>query len=456
MNPKNTFLQNLKTSFVDPFTKLPGMSNYVPPASSFQGPPAPNMSVVPSNFSATNTTQTKINTPTNTTSQLPQSGKDYVSSQINQTPPVYDNVSGARTAYGASIGAKDMLGGEEVSSDRTNSNMDTVAPPKAKDSPYMAYLKSFFDPEALKTAQSNVNQINERTSKELLRTREREEELRANKIGQLERGQQYQLGEEERLSNRSLADLAIAKGASVDVINQIMAAGKEAYGSPSDKPIEVDGALYEKQEDGTYKVVAGTPGGAGGGGTAEGFTLSPGESRFDAAGNLIASGGAKPMTATQEAAAQAKTEKEIQAQEQAGTSLSLINNLLSNDRYKSISGGTQTGSIPFFGDRAAVNEYNQLTGLLKLGIRGLIKGQGAVSDYEGKILAQASSALSRLTSEAQMKQALLKVRGVLRTNNGESTQVIVRDEEGNTIGTGFLNGQDIYDAVNDGNTIEYM
>lgn len=372
---------------------------------------------------------------------LPPAGQEFANS-------LYDTKTGARTAYGASQGVPDMLGGKPVTTTQT-----TPATPTVSKNPYQIYLESLFDPEKLKTAQTNIDSLNERTSSELLRNRAREDELRKNDIGQLERGQSYQMGEEERLSNKSLADLAIAKGASIDTINQIMAAGKEAYAE--EKPIEIDGALYQKGADGTYSVVAGTPGGAGKTGAEAGFTLSPGEIRFDAQGKQIASGGAKPMTATQEADAIAKTEKQVAAQQSASQSIGLVNNLLNGDRYKAISGGTQTGSIPFLGDRAAVNEYDQLQGLLKLGIRGLLKGQGAVSDYEGKVLGQAASSLSRLTSETQMKEALQKVRGVLKTNNGQVTNVTVTNPETGEKVTAELSGAEIYQLTNDGNLITY-
>lgn len=164
----------------------------------------------------------------------------------------------------------------------------------------------------------------------------------------------------------------------------------------------------------------------------------------------------KPLSAAQEAAAIAKSEKAESAQQSASQSLGLINGLLNGKRYKAISGATQTGSIPFLGDRAAVNEYDQLQGLLKLGVRSLIKGQGAVSDYEGKVLGQAASALSRLTSEAEFEKALKKVRGVLQTNNGGETEVIIKDKNGKVVGQGMLTGDDIYEAVNDGNSVDYL
>jgi len=64
--------------------------------------------------------------------------------------------------------------------------------------------------------------------------------------------------------------------------------------------------------------------------------------------------------------------------------------------------------------------------------------------------------LGRNLSNDEFKQALLKIRGVLQTNSGLSTSVIVKDKNGKVLGRGELNGQDIFDAVNDGNTIEYL
>lgn len=225
----------------------------------------------------------------------------------------------------------------------------------------------------------------------------------------------------------------------------------------------------------------------------EEFTLGEGQSRYDRFGKLIATGPAKTKepkapttietsqgimqwdpetgqwepTGFQKGISEAqsikaaekeaeKEEKQEVARQQASLAIGNINSLLAGDRYKAISGAMQTGVIPFLGDRAAVGEYNQLQGILKLGIRQLIKGQGHVSDYEGRILAEAASSLLRTTDEPSFKSALLKARGVLRTNQGLTTEVIVMDPAGNPIGQGMLNGNDIFDAVNDGNNIIYL
>lgn len=145
------------------------------------------------------------------------------------------------------------------------------------------------------------------------------------------------------------------------------------------------------------------------------------------------------------------------AQQSATNSIGIVNNLLSGDAYKSITGAIQNPLNALgLANQKAIKQYDQLQGLLKLGARSLIKGQGAVSDYEGTILGQAASDLDRHLSNEDFAQALKKIRGVIKTNNGGSTNVIVKDENGKVRGQGDLTGKDIYDAVNAGDTIEYQ
>lgn len=136
---------------------------------------------------------------------------------LGTTPPPPANSTG-----GASTGS-----GTSSFTDTTSS--PNYSAPKQKESPYLKYLSSLFNEGELKKSQANINELNERTSREILRARGREDELRGNEIGQLEKGQTYQLGENERLSNRSLADLAIAKGAATEAYNTMINAGKTVY-----------------------------------------------------------------------------------------------------------------------------------------------------------------------------------------------------------------------------------
>lgn len=111
----------------------------------------------------------------------------------------------------------------------SGSSLTSVNSAPVKSSPYITYLNSLFDPSKVKQAQGNISAINERTANEVKRARDLEDIIKENKIGQVERGQNYELGKLNQDSSRILADLAIAKGANLDVYNQMLNAGKEGY-----------------------------------------------------------------------------------------------------------------------------------------------------------------------------------------------------------------------------------
>lgn len=150
------------------------------------------------------------------------------------------------------------------------------------------------------------------------------------------------------------------------------------------------------------------------------------------------------------------TAAETAKQQSATQTLSLVNNLLT----EGTSGITGVGQNPLniigVSNAKQLNEYNQLQGLLKLGIRGLIKGQGSVSDYEGKILGQAASSLGRNLSNEQFESALKQIRGVIKTNNGQTTAVTVYNPNTGEKIDSELTGSEIYELASEGNTITYQ
>ena len=91
-----------------------------------------------------------------------------------------------------------------------------------------------------------------------------------------------------------------------------------------------------------------------------------------------------------------------------------------------------------------------------LGARSLLKGSGAVSDYEAKVLENSTSSLGRNLGEAEFQKALLTVRGVLKTNQGLETEVKVTNPQTGEVVTTSASGQEIYSLVTEGNTIEYL
>lgn len=96
--------------------------------------------------------------------------------------------------------------------------------------------------------------------------------------------------------------------------------------------------------------------------------------------------------------------------------ISTINELATNPRLKAILGPIDQarGSL-LLGSKANVakNLYDQLTGILALEGRSKLKGSGAISDFEFRILKDAQSALGRNLNEEEFKKQLTKVRDAL-------------------------------------------
>lgn len=88
-----------------------------------------------------------------------------------------------------------------------------------------------------------------------------------------------------------------------------------------------------------------------------------------------------------------------QGSETSSTILKLVNSILPNASRIT---GLGQNPLNFLGitNAKTLNEYNQLKGLLSLENRQLLKGSGAISDYESRVLDKAASSLGRnLTNE---------------------------------------------------------
>jgi hypothetical protein len=94
--------------------------------------------------------------------------------------------------------------------------------------------------------------------------------------------------------------------------------------------------------------------------------------------------------------------------------IATIDELASNPKLKNILGPVDQAIGGVFGEAAtARNLYNQLTGILALEGRSKLKGSGAISDFEFRVLKDAQSALGRNLNEVEFKKQLQKVRDVL-------------------------------------------
>lgn len=263
--------------------------------------------------------------------------------------------------------------------------------------------------------------------------------------------QEKLLGQTQPEAQRLLGEIGIAQDAQ-KATQESLKAGVDFEGKILDetKPIEVGGQLYQKQDDGSYKVIAG-------GKSAEGFTLGKDQVRYDAQGNIIAGGGIgtntggaytpgiDPQTDAwvkyvqnggkitdvpdqyQNAVAQGVTTQDKPQSEISKQVVSVIDELLLNPGLSRISGLTDQFLGGLTGDAAlAKNKFNQLKGLLSLDNIKLLKGTGAISDAEQRLLENAASAVERNLSDADFRAELVKLKDGLDTIKDNS---IAPDEE---------------------------
>ncbi len=95
--------------------------------------------------------------------------------------------------------------------------------------------------------------------------------------------------------------------------------------------------------------------------------------------------------------------------------IDLVDSLLNSTSLNKITGNIQ-GRLPWValgGDaQLALNQFEQVKNLLSLDSREKLKGTGAVSDFESKMLAAAASSLGRNLSDADFKAELQKIRDI--------------------------------------------
>lgn len=164
-------------------------------------------------------------------------------------------------------------------------------------SSYLKYLQTMFDPKKAQVAQENVNRLNQQISSETLRARSEEDRIRKNEMGGLETGQNSDLGVLNRESSKTLADLAIAKGYSTDILKQYTDAGKSLYEAEQAATQEANELLSVSEATALGVPYGITKGDARKYGIIPtsnedtGFSLSEGQARYDSKGNLIAQRG---------------------------------------------------------------------------------------------------------------------------------------------------------------------
>jgi len=278
MNPKNKFLdflqpKNLSTS-LGFSSSSPNMS--VAPKTPVYPTPTgksitPNMSVAPKT-----TTPTKAVTPTNkpvgnasATPPLSEAGKKFANA-------LYDTATGARTAYGASQGVPDMLGGKPVAPVPINTPTSPTAPtpqqpiqPSSTDTAFAEYIKFLTPSAGVSTAKSAYNTAVADQSKAYSGFEGQGRGINTSLVrGQQEKYLRQTQPELARLQDE--IDIAQAEQTG----QRDVAKTRFEYEQGKEKPIEVGGVLYKKGEDGNYTAITGGKG-------TEGFTLGKDQSRYE-------------------------------------------------------------------------------------------------------------------------------------------------------------------------------
>ncbi len=144
------------------------------------------------------------------------------------------------------------------------------------------------------------------------------------------------------------------------------------------------------------------------------------------------------------------------ANDEAANGINLINSLLNNPSINAISGVPGLSAIiPGTKAQLAKNQYEQVKGMLALENRSKLKGQGAVSDFEGRVLDRAASSLGRNLSDTDFQNQLKQIKGAIATSHGLSSDVLLTDPKTGKSQVVNSDSARISQAIQDGLIVEY-
>lgn len=101
-------------------------------------------------------------------------------------------------------------------------------------------------------------------------------------------------------------------------------------------------------------------------------------------------------------------------------------------------------------------QHDNLINQLALAARGELKGQGQVSDYEGRLLKSAQTTLNLYMEPKAYLKEVKQIRGAIQTSSGIPAYVSVKSSDGSQTKYAVLDSQSIQEAVNQGYVIEYQ
>jgi len=139
--------------------------------------------------------------------------------------------------------------------------------------------------------------------------------------------------------------------------------------------------------------------------------------------------------------------------------ISRIDELLNGGQLENVVGINKLNPftyIPGTKVQYAKNQFNQIKSDLSLENREKLKGSGAISDFEFKVLGQAASALGSNLSNEDATKELKKIKSVFNSAAGIPTVVKITDPSTGQSVTVQASRDSINRAIIDGATVEYQ
>lgn len=167
---------------------------------------------------------------------------------------------------------------------------------------------------------------------------------------------------------------------------------------------------------------------------------------------------ADALETASKAVANSPEKKAAEARSETLSMVSLTDEILNSKYINQVLGvkNPLTYWTPGSNEQLVKNQLKELKGNLSLENREKLKGSGAISDFEFKVLSQASSALDKNLSDVDGIKELKKIRGVFTTAAGLPAMVRIKDPLTGDYQDVEASREGIDDAIIDGMLIEYI
>ena len=167
---------------------------------------------------------------------------------------------------------------------------------------------------------------------------------------------------------------------------------------------------------------------------------------------------AKAIEMAAKAEANSPAKKAAEARSETLGLLSLADSILESPYLDQVVGikNPLTYWTPGSNEQMVKNQIKQLQGNLSLESREKLKGSGAISDFEFRVLQQAASAFAKNLSNEDSRKELRKIKGVMSTAAGLPATVRIKDPTTGTFEEIEATREGIDQAIIDGMLVEYI